>query len=806
MDESKFRKGMFVRVALPVPISKTFIYSVPDHLTTDIRLGIPVFVPFGRRNLTGYITDFSKNAPKGLKQINEIVDANPFFTPSLLELFTWVSNYYLTSLGLVIKASIPSHLTLREKIMVCTRQGKLEKIKGDKTALSLYHELEKRSLAKNYIRRKFKGSMEAYDLLLKKGLIYEKRVKVEPVRRSAKQGVKLTNSFDKEIFERLKRKAPKQAEIYELLSRNQEGIEKSELYKKMGNSYTSLKALEKKNLTTFFEIPFAQKIPSLLERRKKRPKLTSPQKKAVDSIKESLEKECYETFLIFGITGSGKTEVYLRTVEEILKRGKGAIVLVPEISLTAQTVEAFKERFGETVVIYHSRLAKKERVQVWRGIKEGKYRVVIGARFAVFAPVKNLGVIIVDEEHETTYKQKVKEPLYSARDAAVIRARIENGVCILGSATPSMESFYNTKKGKYRLINLPERIEERKLPPVEIVDMRKEEDFLLSHILLERMKETIRKGEQTILFINRRGFSNYLLCRDCGFSPRCPFCDLALTYHRKNKLLKCHYCNYEENAPRLCPECKSSRFFYAGMGTQRIEQYIEKKFPKLKVMRMDLDTMKKKWAHIESFFRFRRGEADLLLGTQMVAKGFDLPKVTLVGVVSADTVLNFPDFRAQERTFQLLTQVAGRTGRGILGGEVIIQTHAPKHYSIKASQKHDYKQFYTKEIKSRKELNYPPFSRLARIILSSREEKKLIPSSDKLSQTIKEAIKKNKYKIEMLGPAPCPLSRLRGRYRYHILLKCKKPFIIQKILSPIRNNFRISGVRIRYDIDPLDMM
>lgn len=806
ISKLNYMKGMYVVVALPLPLSKNFIYSVPSLLASDIGIGIPVFVPFGRRNLTGYIIGFQKDAPKGVKPIKEIVDRESLFSPELLELFTWIANYYLTPLGLVIKASIPPRLAMKEKVCAFFREGSIEEITEDETALAIYQELKKRPLSKNYIRRKFKDSTHAYDLLLKKGLIYEETIKIRPAKRVEKYRVRLTSSFDKEIHNNLRKFAQKQAEIYKFLSIKPDGTEKSEIYKIFGNVYSSLKVLGKKNLITFSVLPFVQEIPHLPKREIKRPKLTHTQKEAVNRIRDAVENERYETFLIFGITGSGKTEVYLRTVEDVLKKGKSAIMLVPEISLTAQTVEVFKSRFEETVVIYHSRLGEKERVEVWKGIKEGKYRVVIGARFAVFAPVKNLGAIIVDEEHASTYKQKGKEPLYSARAAAVIRARTEKAVCILGSATPSIESFYNTKKGKYSLIELPKRIDERKLPPVEIVDMRKEDDFLLSHTMKEKMEERIKKVEQIILFINRRGFSNYLVCRDCGFSPRCPFCDLTLTYHRKDSLLKCHYCGYEENAPRRCPKCNSSRFFYAGMGTQRIEHYLEKKFPGLKVMRMDLDTMKRKWAHMESFFRFREGEADLLLGTQMVAKGFDLPKVTLVGVISSDTVLNFPDFRSQERTFQLLTQVAGRTGRGILGGEVVIQTYAPEHYAIKESQSHNYEGFYKKEIDIRKELNYPPFSRLTRIILSSMDEKKLNSSSHELARMIKKSIKQEKYTIEVLGPAPCPLSRLKGKYRYHILLKCKKPFLIQKILSQLKDIYRVKGLHVLYDIDPIDMM
>ncbi len=796
----------YIEVALPVPVFGTFIYSVPEDLKSDIKIGVPVFVSFGRRNLTGYVTGFSKLAPKGVKPIKEIVSPEPLFTACLLKVLSWLSNYYITPIGLIIRTYISPQQGIREKIIVHSKEGSVERIKGNTQAFAIYQEIKGRPLSRNYIRRKFKDSLAAYNLLLKNNLIYETKEKKYPAKSISPEGLRLAKPFKKGLLEKLEHTAPIQSKIVQFLFSANYGIEKRDIYAKFGNVYSSIKALKEKEIVESFAIPFSQKIPALPHKISKKPQLTHNQQEAVKKIVDAMEKRDYQTFLLFGITGSGKTEIYLRTVEKVLNQGKGAIVLVPEISLTAQTVEAFKERFGETVVIYHSRLAKKERVEVWKGINEGKYRVIIGARFAVFAPVKKLGIIIVDEEHESTYKQKGKEPPYSARDTAVLRAKIQNAVCILGSATPSVESFYNAKNGKYTLISLPKRIDERELPPVEIVDMKKEKDFLLSEILFEKIDKTIKKNEQIILLINRRGFSHFLLCRDCGFSPRCPFCDLTLTYHKKEVVLKCHYCGYEENLPRTCPKCGSSRFFYAGTGTQRVEQYLEKKFDKLKIMRMDLDTMKKKWAHMESFFRFRRGKANVLLGTQMVAKGFDLPKVTLVGVISADTVLNFPDFRAEERTFQLLTQVAGRTGRGILGGEVVIQTHSPEHYAVKDAQFHNYEKFYKQEIVIRKELNYPPFSRFARIILSSTDLKKLKHTSNELGKKLLENTKTKSPKIQILGPVPCPLPKLRGRYRFHFLLKSKKPFLLQKLLLPFKKNYRICGVNIFYDIDPADMM
>ncbi len=806
MAEFTFAQGLNAVVAVPLPLEKQFVYAIPPHLEQSMQIGIPVYIPFGKRNLTGYITRFSEETPAGIKAIKDIIDTEPHFSHEQLELFQWIAKYYLTPLGIIIQASVPPHMTQSETVIAHTRAASENNLPDNASALSLYRELSKRPLSRTYIRKKFSHLLDAYTFLLKEGFIYETVRASKPLSAKEKNGIRLTNPFSKEVFDRLSVRAKKQALIYRFLSKKAEGVAKQELYQTFGNCYAPLRALKKKQLVSTFPLPFALQLPPFKSKIAKKPKLNAAQKEAFDCITTSIEKERFETFLLYGITGSGKTEVYLRTVESVLKRGKSAIVLVPEVSLTAQTIEVFKARFGETAVIYHSRLGEGERIGVWKGIKSGKYRIVIGARFAIFAPVVKLGCVIIDEEHESTYKQRSKEPLYSAHDAAIMRARIEKAVCLLGSATPSIESFYNAQQGKYTLLTLPERIDERKLPPVEIVDMRKEEDFLLSRSLKEKMKDRIRKGEQTILFINRRGFSNFLLCTECGYSPRCPSCDVTLTYHKKDALLKCHHCGFEEQAPRSCPKCKGTKFFYAGMGTQRIERTLEKQFPALRIMRMDLDSMRKKWAHMESFFRFRDGEADLLIGSQMVAKGFDLPKVTLVGVISADTVLNFPDFRAQERTFQLLTQVAGRTGRGSLGGEVVVQTYVPEHYAIMDSKLHDYEAFYEREISIRKELSYPPFSRLARIVLSAQEQKNAEKASAELSRLIKRRISANKGSVVMLGPVPCPLVRLRGRYRYHILLKARQPFRIQKLLRPIKEAYRMGGIRIRYDIDPLDMM
>ncbi len=536
-------------------------------------------------------------------------------------------------------------------------------------------------------------------------------------------------------------------------------------------------------------------------------KPTEEQKKALADINESLSKKEHCVFLLHGITASGKTEVYLQAISHVLEQGRSSIVLVPEISLTPQTVERFKSRFGEMVAVIHSKLMGSMRFREWQRIKTGAARVIVGVRSAIMSPVDNLGLVIVDEEHESSYKQE-DTPRYHARDLAIERARINNGVVVLGSATPSLESFYNAKKGNYKLINLKKRIQDKDLPEVKIVDMKRElvqkhRQVVLSRILKDMLDKILAKKEQAILFLNRRGFSTSIVCKKCGHVARCKRCESVMVYHFTDKKLICHYCNHKEDPPDICPRCRGSYVKFLGLGTERVESELHRFFPEKRMDRMDTDATKKRGSHDKILGGFRRHGIDVLVGTQMVAKGHDFPLVTLVGVVSADTTLNLPDFRASERTFNLLTQVAGRAGRGKEKGFVIIQTYSPSHYAITTASRHDYDAFYKKEIGYRKELNLPPFIHIIKLTLRSVNNKKAKGAADKLKDLLKKKLDPS---VKVIGPAPAVIARLRGQYRWNIMLKTENPKKTNEGLKKILAAFRKpSGVLLAPDVDPISV-
>ncbi|MFA6321770.1 MAG: primosomal protein N' [Candidatus Omnitrophota bacterium] len=534
--------------------------------------------------------------------------------------------------------------------------------------------------------------------------------------------------------------------------------------------------------------------------------LMEEQSRALKSVVELVDKHEYKTFLLHGITASGKTEVYMQAIEHVLKAGRQAIVLVPEISLTPQTIERFSSRFGDHVAVMHSRLTPAKKFLEWKRIKDGKANIVVGARSAIFSPVKDLGLIIIDEEHETSYKQD-DVPRYHARDVAEERAKLSSCPLILGSATPSLEAYHKALCGEYKLIKLTKRIDERLLPKVKIVDMRMElatrrRVTIFSKVFLDAVANMLKAGKQAIIFLNRRGFSTYINCKKCGFVMKCRRCDTALVYHFETKKLLCHYCNYTTNSPDICPSCKSEYIKYLGLGTEKVESEISHSFPHAKIARMDSDTTEKRGSHDKILDKFKSGEVNLLVGTQMIAKGLDFPEVTLVGVVSADVSLNIPDFRASERTFNLLTQVGGRAGRGDAGGEVIIQTYTPSHYAVLCAAKHDYEKFYHEEIIARKELSYPPFVNLTKVTVRARNDVLAAQVAEELKQTIEREASP----ILISGPTPSPILRMRGYYRYNIMLKNKDRLAACALLKKVLGSFRRPhGVLIAVDVDPVSM-
>ena len=536
--------------------------------------------------------------------------------------------------------------------------------------------------------------------------------------------------------------------------------------------------------------------------------LSPQQRHVLRPIIKSIRKKSHQVFLLHGITASGKTEVYLQAIAEVLAQGRTAIVLVPEISLTPQTEERFKSRFGQTVALMHSHLLASQRAYQWQMVKEGRARIVIGARSAVFAPVKDLGLIVVDEEHETTYKQQDSSPRYHAREVAILRAKLTKAAVILGSATPSLESFYRAKRGQIKLLTLPERVTKRDLPQVNIIDMREEiatrkrRINIFSRAMEVMIDEILRKGEQAILFLNRRGFSTFINCPKCGFVAKCKRCNVSLTYHYATKTLRCHYCNFNIEPPQICPQCNSNYLRYFGLGTEKVESELHRLFPQARISRMDTDVTAKRGVHTKILNDFKKGKIDVLVGTQMVAKGLDFPRVSLVGVVSADTALNLPDFRSGERTFNLLTQVGGRAGRGETEGKVAIQTYIPEHYAIVASIRHDYRQFYRREIKSRKELGLPPFAHLVNLTLRSRNQKKVQEAACDLSTKLKKKIRRQD--IQVLGPAPAAISRVRGNFRWNVLLKAEEtPYLIRLLRRVLKDFKRYKGIQLSVDVDPI---
>ncbi len=533
--------------------------------------------------------------------------------------------------------------------------------------------------------------------------------------------------------------------------------------------------------------------------------LTDEQKAAFVKIKENIESGKYKTFLLLGITGSGKTEIYIKAAEEVIKNGKKAIILVPEIFLTPQILERFKRVFGEKIAIYHSALKSSERLAEWKKMREGKVDIVIGTRSAVFAPFEKIGLLVVDEEFDTSYKQE-NEPGYNARDVAVYRGFINDATVILGSATPSLESYYNAKSGKYEILKLTERVKGRKMPDIKIIDLKLEKDWqkkFLSNTFLKEMENALENGEQVILFLNRRGFSSYILCYKCGFVLKCKNCDIPLIYHKQENILKCHYCDDKGEPVNICPFCKNV-LFYRGLGTQKIEDIIIKMFPDKKIARIDIDTMKGKKQYFQMYKKIKEKEIDIMIGTQMIAKGFDLPEVTFVGVVNIDNVLNLPDFKSEERVFQLLIQVAGRCGRGEKEGKVVIQTFTPESLGLKFIKNYEIEKFYEKQLELRKTMNYPPYSFLTQIILQDEKKEKCEENANVVRNEIDKFLKENNITtIEILGPAEAPLAKIRNKYRYSIILKSKSRKDLNKLGKKIKS---LKKYDLSIIIDPVNIL
>ena len=709
------------KVIVDVPAQQTnkpFDYRIPTRLQHVLKQGMRVIVPFGPRKVQGFVIDIVSESefPK-LREIIEPMDIQPILNKELLQLSDWLTEQTLcykisafqVMLPPALKAKYEKKIRIKDRQMLHALPPSLQHYFAKQDTINWEDVLKSGELS-HFQKQVEDGILEV--LYIVKERVKKKQIKI------------IAPSIDMlEKKAELSKRNTKQIMVIDYFISNPKPIERQKILSLLGISSSVIKSLVDKgilyeSMQEVYRDPYQDRIFEQTEPLQ----LTEEQSVAIKPILQTIEEKRHDVFLLYGITGSGKTEVYMQSIQKVLEEGREGIVLVPEISLTPQMVNRFKGRFGDEVAVLHSGLSIGEKYDEWRKIQRKEVRVAVGARSAIFAPFENLGIIIIDEEHETSYKQE-DNPRYHARDVAIERARTHNCSVILGSATPSLETFARAKKGVYQLLTLSKRMNDQSLPTVDIVDMREElregNRTMFSRVLYDKLQDRLMKKEQTVLFLNKRGHSSFVMCRDCGYVIQCPNCDISLTYHRYQQQMKCHYCGYEAVVPTICPECTSEHIRYFGTGTQKVEEELGKIFPEARVIRMDVDTTSRKGSHEKLLTAFQEGKADILLGTQMIAKGLDFPNITLVGVLSADTMLHLPDFRSSEKTFQLLTQVSGRAGRHELAGEVVIQTYSPEHYSIELAGQQDYDQFYQKEMMIRKIHRYPPFYYLALITVQS---------------------------------------------------------------------------------------
>lgn len=776
------------------------------------QVGARVLVPFGKRVLTGLILAVHENAPEvEARPVSKLLDAEPVLDGTLLQLGHWIGRYYCAPLGEVLRSMAPAAAeTTKGKVYELT-QGGLDFVRQmlfgeseeEPDEVKVLRLLEARPMSASYLKSKFDGAAKVLQQLEKQGLVVaQDQVDAkDPLRASSKdlflrftarpEGVKLT-------------KAERELLAFLELHPGEHVLEEVET--KIKGASAAARSLGRRQLLGV-RIRTSQGL-SVAEDRPPHP-LNPHQAAAVQAIHQAMAAGGFQAFLLQGVTGSGKTEVYLHAIEHALQLGKSALLLVPEIGLTPAVAGQFYHRFGDRVAILHSAFSGSERAEQYRRIRAGEAGVVVGTRSAVFAPVKNLGLILVDEEHDGSYKQQ-ETPRYHGRDVAMVRGSLSGAVVVAGSATPSLESRYNVERGKYTLLALPERVANRPLPEVELVDMRQE--FLetkkggaFSRRLVEGLEERLQAGEQSILLLNRRGFSSFVTCRSCGERIECPNCAVTLTFHKRDHRLLCHYCNFAERVPKQCPKCQAEYLQFIGTGSERIEEEIHQLLPTARVVRMDRDTVVGKNKLESLLLGFREKAYDILVGTQMIAKGHDIPNVTFVGLINADIGLGMPDFRAAERTFQLLTQAAGRAGRGEVPGRVVLQTMQPDHYAIRLAATQDYASFYAKEMEFRRALRYPPFSALANVLIRHGEAEKAFSMSTELERLLQPA----EPGIRVMGPAPAPVTKLKTEFRFQILIKATDRTKLNQLLQKMRNyavESKWPATALVIDVDPLSLM
>ena len=835
-DTTDRAEPVYAEVAVPVHVSSTFTYRLPVSMQHLAQPGSRIVVPFGRKFVTGYIVALREGLRLGtslqesdIKDAKELLDVIPLVTPELLELTRWVSEYYLAPLGEVIKAALPPGISPTiEQFLSVTARGLAELSESrsvdSKTIrqrlLQLLSESGEIGLAA--VSNQF-GSSQSTKLareLERDGVIeILQRPGSEFVRARYQRRVRLIQTVDDPLVSpplspipgEGRKLSAAQLRVIEVL-RGHESLAFPELLAAAEVSGSSVITLQKRKIVEVFEERLRRDpLGDARFERAEDYQLTEAQESVLAKLDEPLRAHAYAPFLLHGVTGSGKTEVYIRAMRVALGLGRSALMLVPEIALTPVFSRRLRMHFGDKVAIFHSSLSPGERFDEWTRVRNGEARIVIGTRSAVFAPTKDLGLVIVDEEHESTYRQQ-DSPHYNARDTAIVRAQKASAVVILGSATPSLETFHNASTGKYRYLELPDRLGKRPMAVAEIIDMREvfsrhRKPRIFSDELLRAIEETHNKKEQSIVLLNRRGYSSFVLCRSCGESIQCPNCDVTLTYHRSEKVIICHYCNHREAAPSKCPSCDGSFIYYVGEGTQQIEEKLKKLFPSLRIARVDRDTTSRRGAFERSLLDFGEGKIDMLVGTQILAKGHDFPNVTLVGVVSVDAGLALPDFRSAERTFQLLTQVAGRAGRGDRAGKVLIQTYHPYHYALKHASAQDYAGFYEEEIRHRQNHTYPPFVALASLLVHGTDIVRVRAEAVELRKELDRANSERSARI--LGPAPAPLARLKGEYRVQLLIKCRNRHQLRKIIDDALKSLNERNVSLRsinVEIDPVSIM
>ncbi|MFD1672807.1 primosomal protein N' [Agrilactobacillus yilanensis] len=786
--------------------NKPFDYEIPMALATVVQPGMRVLVGFGKgdRTLQGFVINLKTlaKAPTGLKAIKDVVDLEPILSPELLDLSSWLAQttyaFQITCLQTILPGVMRGDY---EKIayLVTPDAPEAAALFHDKKALTVDNQLTNAQLT-TLVRLKNSGAVRFEYQVHNKARIKTRQAVI--LNKTAAQYTQQAATLPKKL--------QRQKALLQYLA-TQTAKTKVIFTKTLQADFSAsvLKTAEKHDLITIEAVEVKRRVlPAQTEIQAKQV-LLPDQAKAVAAIDAASTAEKQQVFLLEGVTGSGKTEVYLQTMANVLTHQRTALMLVPEIALTPQMVQRVYQRFGDQVAVLHSGLSEGEKYDEWRRIKAGEAKVVVGARSAVFAPLENIGLIIMDEEHESSYKQE-DTPRYHARDVAIHRAAYYHCPVVLGSATPSLESRARAQKGVYQLLRLPKRVNQAPLPEVHIVDMRENiqqnRNLDFSRSLADAITLRLAKKEQSVLMLNRRGFSSFVMCRDCGYVVKCPNCDISLTLHVSSHSLKCHYCGHEEPIPKTCPNCQSRKIRYFGTGTEKIEQELQHMYPEAKIIRMDVDTTRRKGAYERLLKQFGQGDADILLGTQMIAKGLDFPNVTLVGVINADTALGLPDFRASERTFQLLTQVAGRAGRGDKKGEVFVQTYNPDHYAIQLAKRHDYEHFFATEMNIRHQGNYPPYYFTVQISCSHPEENQAAKAAYQMLKRLQPALSA---KAIVLGPTPRAIARIKNRYYYQIIVKYKSEPKLAPLLADILQTTQRSFSKQLYiaiDREPLQFM